>query len=103
MSSDGFFPLALLLTITFLFLGAFSTKLQQANSQQRKNFNNDYIPPKSPLDTPLRTTPRHIPSIMEPNHTDDINGRNIIHRDAPEKGYVILNGVKRRIHECKNL
>ena len=40
---------------------------------------------------------------MEPNHTDDINGRNIIHRDAPEKGYVVLNGVKRRIHECRDL
>ena len=86
--SDGFFPLVLLMAITFALLAGFSNKLQQANNRQRKTFNNDYIPPKSPL---------------EPNHTDDINGRNIIHRDAPEKGYVVLNGVKRRIHECKNL
>ena len=101
--SDGFLPLSLLLTVTFLFLAIFSAKLQQANNQQRKTFNNDYIPPKSPLDIPVRTVPRHVPSIMETNHTDDINGKNIIHREAPEKGYVVLNGVKRRIHECKNL
>ena len=101
--SDSFFPLVLLMAITFALLAGFSNKLQQANNRQRKTFNNDYIPPKSPLDIPVRTAPRRVPNIMEPNHTDDINGRNIIHRDAPEKGYVVLNGVKRRIHECKNL
>ena len=54
--SDGFLPLALLLTVTFLFLAAFSTKLQQANNQQRKTFNNDYIPPRSPLDIPFQVS-----------------------------------------------
>ncbi|MBF1105585.1 MAG: hypothetical protein HXL52_01245 [Solobacterium sp.] len=101
--SDSFFPLILLTVVTSALLIGFSNKLQQANNQQRKTFNNDYIPPKSPLDIPVRTVPRHVPSIMEPNHTDDINGKNIVHREAPEKGYVVLNGIKRRIHECKDL
>ena len=101
--SDSFFPLILLTVVTSALLIGLSNKLQQVNNQQRKTFNNDYIPPKSPLDIPVCTVPRHVPSIMEPNHTDDINGKNVIHREAPEKGYVVLNGVKRRIHECKDL
>ena len=68
--SDSFFPLILLTVVTSALLIGLSNKLQQANNQQRKTFNNDYIPPKSPLDIPVR---------------------------------VVLNGVKRRIHECKDL
>lgn len=93
--SDGFLPLALLLTVTFSFLAIFSAKLQQANNQQRKTFNNDYIPPRSPLDIPVRTVPRHVPSIMEPNHTDDINGRNIILRFTPFKTTYPFSGASR--------
>ena len=101
--SDSFFPLILLMVVTSALLIGFSNKLQQANNQQRKTFNNDYIPPKSPLDIPVRTVPRHIPSIMEPNHTDDINVKIFVLREAPENVYFFLIGVKGRIHECKDL
>jgi|GEM_PF-6771682 len=62
--SDSFFPLILLTVVTSALLIGLSNKLQQVNNQQRKTFNNDYIPPKSPLDIPVRTVPRHIPSSM---------------------------------------
>jgi len=32
----------------------------------------------------------------------NIEGRYIVHEDPPE-GYVVLNGIKRRIEDCRNL
>lgn len=36
------------------------------------------------------------------NHEDRI-GRTLISHPEPEPGYVVLNGVKRKIEDCKNL
>ena len=36
------------------------------------------------------------------NHHTDSSSRYIVHQEA-EDGYVVLNGVKRKISECKNL
>lgn len=36
------------------------------------------------------------------NHEDRI-GRKLVPHPEPEPGYVVLNGVKRRIEDCKNL
>ncbi|MCI5722668.1 MAG: hypothetical protein MR283_01505 [Erysipelotrichaceae bacterium] len=101
--ADSVFLIFALLIIVFSFIIAYTARLQQANAKTKKVFNNDYIPPKSPLDFPVRQAQRSIPTIMDPNHRDDINGRNVIHRDAPEKGYVVLNGIKHRIYDCKDL
>jgi hypothetical protein len=36
------------------------------------------------------------------NHADRVN-ENLIHHPEPEPGYVVLNGIKRRIEDCRNL
>lgn len=36
------------------------------------------------------------------NHEDRI-GRTLIRHPEPEPGYVVLNGVKRKIEDCRNL
>ena len=36
------------------------------------------------------------------NHKDRI-GRTLITHPEPEPGYVVLNGIKRKIEDCKNL
>ncbi|MEE1354878.1 hypothetical protein [Absicoccus porci] len=37
------------------------------------------------------------------NHDHDKQSERYIVHDEPEQGYVILNGVKRRIEDCKDL
>lgn len=36
-------------------------------------------------------------------HVPDQNGRRYIVHEEPEDGWVVLNGVKRRIKDCKDL
>ena len=44
----------------------------------------------------------HIHRRLSPQDTADFGKRYIVHND-PETGYVVLNGVKRKISDCKDL
>lgn len=64
--------------------------------------------------TPLRKIPKQYPSKekahtfhepignYEDTHADRV-GTNLIKHPEAEIGYVVLNGVKRKIEDCKNL
>lgn len=47
---------------------------------------------------------RYTKGTLNTKHQDILNStHNVIRHEIPEQGYVILNGIKRRIHDCKDL
>lgn len=79
----------LLVWIVLLFGFGALQSISKANHQKK-------IAPK-----PIQTQEEIIPK----KHVDTLNGQrpHSIQHDIPEAGYVILNGVKRRIEDCKDL
>lgn len=57
--------------------------------------------PKSPI---IERSHRHHEPVgdYEDDHLDRIGSRLVAHPE-PEEGYVVLNGVKRKLEDCKNL
>lgn len=58
------------------------------------------IPPKN--DITCEGKDGHVHAPLSPSEQKDYGPRYIVH-DDPEEGYVVLNGVMRKISECKDL
>ena len=56
---------------------------------------------KMDIDIPSQAIP-HSQGIETQNHEDFVNNH-YVHHDEPEQGYVVLNGIKRKLEDCKNL
>ncbi|MBR2809931.1 MAG: hypothetical protein IKD69_00985 [Solobacterium sp.] len=62
-------------------------------SRGQRGYTKDFIPQDADMDHPAS------------HASDNLNGvrGGVIRHDDPEPGYVVLNGRKRRISDCKNL
>lgn len=75
-------------------LAAYSTIIKTLNTKPKTNL---HYPQKE------KSHKFHEPvGEYENNHADRV-GKHLIAHPEPEAGYVVLNGVKHRIEDCKNL
>lgn len=90
-----FFFVWIIIILTFFAVILSSTKIKGPKRQRRTVAHDGHAIPKE-NDITCETAYGH-------NHGLTPEGRRyIVHEDPPE-GYVILNGVKRSLDECKNL
>ncbi len=80
-----------------IYLAAFgATVVRSVKKAQHKTVSSDgHVVPKS-QDLTCETKYDH-------HHVPDENGRRYIVHEEPEDGWVVLNGVKRRVKDCKDL
>ena len=90
-----FFFVWIIIILTFFAVILSSTKIKGSSSRKRTVAHDGHVIPRE-KDITCETVYGH-------NHGLTPEGRRyIVHEDPPE-GYVILNGIKRSLDECKNL
>lgn len=90
-----FFTFLVILVISIAVMSAFTSNLKGPK----------IVPKMKPFNYPAveKSHDFHEPvGQFEGNHADRVGRRLISHPEA-EPGYVVLNGVKHRIEDCKNL
>ena len=101
MTSAFIFLLPLIIFIFFSVLGtllSFTAKAgRKKNRRRRRTISDDghYVPASEDLTCETAAGHRH-------ESSSEYGQRYIVHNE-PEDGYVVLNGVMRKIEECKNL
>lgn len=85
------------ITLLVIYFAAFGTALAHSiKKAQHKTMSSDgHVVPKS-QDLTCEAKYDH-------HHVPDENGKRYIVHEEPEDGWVVLNGVKRRIKDCKDL
>ena len=99
MTSAFIFLLPLIIFIFFSVLGMLLSFTAKAGrkKQRRRTISDDghYVTPSEDLTCETTSGHRH-------ENSSEFGQRYIVHNE-PEDGYVVLNGVMRRIEDCKNL
>ena len=106
MSSAIFFLLPIIIFVFFSVLGTIisiasrSSKVRSAvllNNKKRRTVSDDghYVSPSDDLTCETTAGHRH-------ENSGEFGQRYIVHNE-PEDGYVVLNGIMRKIEDCKNL
>ena len=106
MSSAFFFLLPIIIFVFFSLMGFIisaasrSSRVRSAvllNNKKRKTVSDDghYVPRSDDLTCETAQGHRH-------NRNNEFGDRYIVHNE-PEEGYVVLNGIIRKIEDCKNL
>lgn len=90
--------ICVLFVIGTMIESALNGNLTKKYPQFKKASDGHFIPKEK--DISCENQYGHVHRKMDMTNVD--NARYIVHED-PETGYVILNGVKRRIEDCKNL
>ena len=88
--------------LPLLFAVVYVTKLKKLKSGANQERSSDgHIVPKEDSFTCETKEGHHHPK-MSQSDINDFGKRYIVH-DEPEDGYVVLNGVRRRLDECSKL
>ena len=90
-----FFTFLVILVVSIAVISAFTNTLKDPRIPPKvKPFNYPSIEKSHAFHEPIGQ--------YEENHADRV-GRKLISHPEAEPGYVVLNGVKHRIEDCKNL
>lgn len=90
-----FFTFLVILVVSIAVMSAFTNTLKDPRIPPKvKSFNYPSVEKSHAFHEPVGQ--------YEENHADRVGRRLISHPEA-EPGYVVLNGVKHRIEDCKNL
>ena len=98
---DGFFWMLLSLGIWVVVVSVFSLVFSKTKKQHRTIASDGHvIAPEN--DITCEGKEGHVHPQPSRQEAADYGRRYIVH-DDPEVGYVVLNGVKRRISDCRDL
>ena len=101
MGIDGFLSVLLFLGIWIAIFSVFSSVLAKARKQERTISSDGHVVSKEE-DLTCEGRDGHVHPKLSAKDAADFGRRYIVHND-PETGYVILNGVKRKLSDCKDL
>lgn len=101
MGIDGFLSVLLFLGIWIAIFSVFSSVLAKSRKQGRMISSDGHVVSKEE-DLTCEGRDGHVHPKLSAKDAADFGRRYIVHND-PETGYVILNGVKRKLSDCKDL